>query len=54
MKCCRFDGFGKLKLVDGYQTVLYQLGALICLVVFTSHFDPNNSLLLPSAFSREA
>ena len=34
MKCCRFDLFGKLKfevkkLVDGYQTVFYQPGAVI-------------------------
>ena len=34
MKCWRFDGFGKFEilseeLVDGYQTVPYQPGALI-------------------------
>ena len=38
------------KLVDGYQTVPYQPGALIwvvnCLVVFPTHLNPNNSLLI--------
>ena len=35
------------KLVDGHQTVPYQPGALFrgvnCLVVFPTHFNPNNS-----------
>ena len=38
------------ELVDGYQTVPHQPGALIgvvnCLVVFPTHFHPNNSLLI--------
>ena len=38
------------ELVDGYQTVPYQPGALFggvyCLVVFPIHFNPNNSLLI--------
>ena len=36
------------ELVDGHQTVPYQPGALFlgvnCLVVFPSHFNPNNFL----------
>ena len=38
------------ELVDGHQTVPYQPGALFsevnCLVVFPTHFNPNNSLLI--------
>ena len=40
------------ELVDGYQTVPYQPGALIwggqryCLVVFPTYFNPNKSLLI--------
>ena len=34
------------ELIGGYQTVRYQPRALIstCLVVFPTHFNPNNSL----------
>ena len=38
------------ELVDGHQTVPYQPGALFwgvnCLVMFPSHFNPNNSHLI--------
>ena len=38
------------ELIDGHQTVPYQLGALFwgvnCMVVIPTHFNPNNSLLI--------
>ena len=56
MKCWRLDGFGKLKLIwseelaDGHQTVPYQPGPLFwggqLSEVFSTHFNPNNSLLI--------
>ena len=50
MKCRRFDGFWSEELVDGQQTVPYQPGArfcrINCLVVFPTHFIPNNSHLI--------
>ena len=50
MKCCKYDEFGKEELVDGYQTVPYYLGlsfgVVNRLVVFLTHFNPNNSLLI--------
>ena len=39
------------ELVDGHQTVHYQPGALVCLVVFPTHFNPNNSLSILLQFS---
>ena len=46
----RFDGFWKLKLIGGYQTVHTNLGlsfgVVNCVVVFPTYFNPNNSLLI--------
>ena len=46
MKYSRFDGFGKLKLVDGYQTVPLQTGALI----WGGQLSGSNSLLVHLKF----
>ena len=47
MKCWRFDGFGKLKFEDVYETVSYQPGALIWSGQLSGVFPTHFTLQLP-------